>query len=102
IDFDGKRTPTWDMLRAANMQIHRLGPTFVQLHSVNVFHYPEIPVGCHGIETSHFLKDIKGDGSYLVGEFEGPARRPYFLIVNKSLTNSTSFKPELKGAGKLM
>ena len=102
IDFDGRRTATWDMLRAANMQIHRLGPVYLQLHSVNVFHYPEVPVGCHGIETSRYLKGIRGDGSFLVGEFEGPSGRPYFLIVNKSLTKSTDFKPELKTAGKLM
>jgi hypothetical protein len=102
IDFDGRRTPTWDMLRAANLQIHRLGPTYLQLRSVNVFHCPEVPVGCHGIETSHYLKAVKGDGPFLVGEFEGPSARPYFLIVNKSLTVSTPFKPELKEAGKLM
>jgi hypothetical protein len=102
IDFDGRRTPTWDMLRAANMQIHRLGPTYLQLRSVNVFHYPEVPVGCHGIETSHFLKSIKGEGPFLVGEFTDASGRPYFLIVNKSLTSSTPFKPELKKTGKLM
>jgi hypothetical protein len=102
IDFDGRRSPTWDMLRAANIQIHRLGPIYLQLRSVNVFHYPEVPVGCHGIETSHYLKGVKGDGLFLVGEFEGPSGRPYFLIVNKSLTGSTQFRPELKKAGKLM
>lgn len=102
MDFDGRRTPTWDMLRAANMQIHRLGPVYLQLHSVNVFHYPQIPVGCHGIQTSHYLKGLKGDGNYLVGEFEGPAGKPYFLVVNKSLTRSAHYWPILKTNGKLM
>lgn len=102
IDFDGRRTPTWDMLRAANMQVHHLGPVYLQLRSVNVFHYPEIPTGCHGIETSRYLKTIQGNGHFLVGEFEGPSGQPYFLIVNKSLTKSAQFKPELKEKGKLM
>ena len=102
IDFDGRRTPTWEMMRAANMQIHRLGPVYLQLHSVNVFHCPEVPAGCHGIETSHYLKAVSGDGAFLVGEFEHPSGRPYFLVVNKSLTKSAQYKPELKKAGKLM
>ena len=102
IDYDGRRTPTWEMLRAANMQIHRLGPVYLQLKSVNVFHHPDVPKGCRGIESSRYLKSLKGKGPFLVGEFDHPNGKPYFLLVNKSLTRSTTYKLELKQPGELM
>jgi hypothetical protein len=102
IDFDGRKTPTWDMLRAANMQIHCLGPVYTTLKSVNVFHYPDVPRGCRGIESSRYLNEVKGKGPFVVGEFEHPDGRPYFLIVNRSLTKSTSYEVRLKTPGKLM
>lgn len=102
IDYDGRRTPTWDMLRAANMQIHRLAPVYTKLKSVNVFHHPQVPAGCRGIESSRYLKDLPGKGQLVVGEFESPDGKPYFLIVNKSLTRSTDYKVHPKLPGKIM
>ncbi len=102
IDFDGSKTPTWDFLRAANMQIHNLAPVYIKLKSVNVFYHPDVPWGCKGIESSRYLKSIEGKGPFAVGEFEHPDGKPYFLILNRNLTKSTWFKVIPKKDGKLM
>ena len=102
IDFDGRRTPTWEMLRAANMQIHRLAPVYLKLTSINVFHHPDTPKGCKGIDSSRYLNDLQGKGPFVVGEFEHPDGRPYFLVVNRNLAKSTSFNVVPKTQGKIM
>ena len=102
IDFDGRKTPTWDMLRAANRQIHNLAPVYLKLKSVNVFHHPDVPMGCRGIDSSLYLKEIKGRGPFLVGEFEHPNGKRYFLIVNRNLAKSTSYEVVPVKPGNLM
>jgi len=98
IDQFDHKTSTWDMLRDVNLQLHKLGPTYITLRSVNVFHHPSVPEGCSGIDTSLYLKDIEGD-DLLVGEFEGPEQQFFILVVNKSLHHSTAFKPVFKEKG---
>ncbi len=102
IDQFGEKTPTWDMLRHVNMQIHKLGPTYITLKSVNVFHHPDVPEGCSGIGTSKWLKSIEGAANLLVGEFEGPKGEPYVMVVNKDLRNSTWLSVQFKQEGKIM
>lgn len=101
IDQFGNKTATWEMLRNVNLQIHKLGPTYVRLKSVNVFHHPEVPEGCSGMDTSKFLAGL-GGGNLLVGEFESPEGRPYVLVVNKDLHRSTAFTVRFKGEGKVL
>ena len=100
IDEFGHRTPTWEMLREANLQLHRLAPTYTKLKSVNVFHDPDVPKGCRGIDQSKFIASIKGTGPFCVGEFEDEQGRPAIIIVNRSLTRSTQFSmiPKTKTA----
>ena len=31
IDQFGNKTPTWDMLRNVNLQLHKLGPTYIKM-----------------------------------------------------------------------
>ncbi len=101
IDAFGHKTPTWDMLRSVNLQIHRLGPTYLTLKSVNVFHHPDVPAGCTGLDTSRHLAGVAG-GRFVVGEFEGPDGRPFILIVNTDLHVSTAFDVKFKQAGRIM
>jgi hypothetical protein len=100
IDQFGHKTPTWEMLRSVNLQIQKLVPTYVRLKSVNVFHHPNVPEGCRGLDSSRFLTALDG-GDLLAGEFEGPAGEPYVLIVNKDLHNSTAFGFTPKVAGSI-
>lgn len=101
IDQFGHKTPTWDMLRRVNLQIHKLAPTYCKLKSVNVFHLPEVPSGGQGTTSSKYLDEISG-GSLVVGEFEGPEGRPYVMVVNKSLRQSTAFSVKFKWPGRIM
>jgi hypothetical protein len=100
IDQLGNKTPTWDMIRRVNLQIHKLGPTYIKLISVNVFHHPEVPVACNGIATSKYVEKLEG-GNLMVGEFEGPGGVPYVMVVNKSLREATAFNVKLKGGTEL-
>lgn len=95
IDHFGQKTATWSMLRRVNLEIHRLGPTYVTLKSVNVFHHPEVPKECRGIATSRHLSALSG-GSLVVGELVGPEERPYALVVNKDLHRSARFSLHFK------
>lgn len=100
IDQFGNKTQTWNMLREVNLQLHKLGPVYITLKSVNVFHHPEIPEGCRGIESSKFIESLSGS-QMLVGEFEDPDGQPYAMIVNTSLHESTPFQVKFKDEGKV-
>lgn len=100
IDPFGNKTPTWEMLRRVNLQLHRLGPTYLKLKSVNVFHHPEVPEGCSGMRTSRYLSEVVGT-NLLVGEFEGPGGQPFAMVVNKDLHRSTSFRIKFKQEGAI-
>ena len=100
IDQFGHKTATWDMLRNVNLQIHKLGPVYLTLKSINVFHHPDVPTGCSGIATSKLLKSVNG-GNLLVGEFEGPGGQPFVMVVNKDLHKSVAFGLQFKGAGQI-
>jgi hypothetical protein len=98
LDQFGHRTPTWDMLRQVNLQLHRLGPTYLQLSSQNVFHHGQVPEGCRDLGSSQLLARLDG-GNLLVGEFAGPGQREAVMVVNKDLARSTAFELEFKRPG---
>ena len=41
----GQKTSYWDYLRDVNLQMHRIGQTYITLTNQNVFHYPNVPAG---------------------------------------------------------
>lgn len=109
IDPFGNRTPTWDMLRRINNQIHALAPTMVKLRSTGVYHYPEPPDQGRGVQESRLIREVEmtqryvrppAGARYLVGEFADGAGRPYFMLVNKSLSHSFRFDVKLKEEGR--
>jgi hypothetical protein len=109
IDQFGNRTPTWEMLRRINSQIHALSATLVRLHSTGVYHYPDVPEQAQPLSTSKLVGAVEMTqryvrppvgGRFLVGEFEDANSRPYLLIVNKDLKNSFQFKIRLKQEGR--
>lgn len=100
VDPFGNKTSTWYQLRNINQQLHRLAPVYLSLESRHVFHHPDVPKGCSGIETSRWLSKVSG-GSLLVGEFEGPGGRPFVMVVNKSLKDSVAVSVDFKTPGKI-
>ena len=108
VDQFGNRTPTWDLLRRINNQIHALAPTMIRLHSTGVYHYPDVPDQGQPLSASKLIESVEmtqhvrppvAVGRFLVGEFEDAEGRPYFMIVNKDLKNSFQFKVHLKKEG---
>jgi hypothetical protein len=100
IDQFGHKTPTWDMLRRVNLQIHRLAPTYLTLKNVNVFHHPNVPQACRGSDSSRMLVALEGR-DLMAGEFEGPKGWPYVLVVNKDMHRSTPFGIRFKTPGTI-
>ena len=96
----GDKSPTWEMLRQVNLQIHALGPVYLGLQSINVFHTADVPEGSLCKECSLLLDEISG-GSLLVGEFKNAEGQPYVIVVNKDLQRSTQFDIRFKGKGQL-
>ena len=95
------KTPSWDIIRSLNLQIHQLAPTYLKLKSVNVFHNDKVPTGCKGLDSSKYLADVSG-GDFLVGEFVGPKGEPFVMMVNKSITKSTNGHFVFKDKGTVM
>jgi hypothetical protein len=111
IDQFGNRTGTWEMLRRINNEIHALAPTLIKLRSTGVYHYPDASEQGFGLGASRLIKSVEMTQRYvrppvgarfLIGEFEDPQGRPYFMIVNKDLAQSFRFRVELKREGKLI
>jgi hypothetical protein len=98
VDQFHNKTATWDILRNNNLQIHQLGPVYIQLESVNVFHHPDVPPECRGIDTSRHIKSVEG-GSFVVGEFVHKDGTPYVMVVNKSLKESCALGVQFKQEG---
>jgi hypothetical protein len=109
IDQFGNRTPTWDMLRRINYQIHALAPTLIRLHSIGVFHWPDAPLQGHPLSESRLVQNIQvaapslrhpPEPRFLLGEFEDPQGHSYLMLVNKDLSQSFMFRIRLKQEGK--
>jgi hypothetical protein len=105
IDQFGNRTPTWDMLRRINNQIHALAPTLITLRSTGVYHAPDVPEHGQPLSASKLIESVEMNqrlvrqpaaGRFLIGEFEDGSGRPYFMIVNKDLRNSFQFRIHLR------
>jgi len=109
VDQFGNRTPTWEMLRRVNNEIHALAPTLIRLHSTGVYHYPDVPEQGQPLSASRLVQNVEmtqryvrppAGGRFLIGEFEDGSGRPYFLIVNKDLRNSFQFQVHLRQEGR--
>jgi hypothetical protein len=109
IDQFGNRTPTWDMLRRINYQIHALAPTLIRLHSTGVYHWPDTPQDGHPLSESRLVRKIEvgapslrhpTEPRFLLGEFEDERGRPYLMLVNKDLRQSFVFNIRLKQEGR--
>ena len=109
IDQFGDRTPTWDMLRRINKQLHALAPTVLKLHSTGVYHHPELPPLGKPLTESRLVERVEMfqryvrppiAGQFLVGEFEDQQGRPYLMLVNKDLNHSFRFAIHLKQPGR--
>ncbi len=99
VDPFGNKTPTWSLLQNVNLQMHAIGKVYSKLKSIHVFHYTDSDRHSHGLESSNFIASIESGEDLLVGEFEDEAKKPYVIIVNKSLTKSQYLQLTFKEPG---
>lgn len=99
IDQFGNATPAWDSMRNVNLQIQKLAPTLLQLHSDRVYHFGPIPPGAYGAPTNSLVTAVSGDNA-LVGEFTHRDGSRYVMLVNKDLARSKPAVPQFRNAPK--
>jgi hypothetical protein len=99
VDQFGNRTATWDILRDVNLQTRHLAGPYAGLKSVNVFHHPDPPPGCSGLDTSCFVESLSG-GRFVVGEFEDADGRPWVMVVNKDICRSVQVNIKFSASGR--
>ena len=104
IDRFGYHTPTWDLIRNINLQVHSLVPIYKNLKSVNVFHAETISSNgdvsnfTFSIDSAIAYSGILDNSPLLVGEFENVIdNKPYAIVVNKDIENSVYIKFKFKG-----
>jgi hypothetical protein len=108
IDQFGNKTPSWDMLRRVNNQIHALAPTLKKLKSTGAYYYPDVPSECRPLSESKLVATVEMTQRYVVppaqarfleGEFTDDQGRPYLMLVNRDLRNSFQYKISLRKPG---
>ncbi|HEX4415838.1 MAG TPA: hypothetical protein VH107_19565 [Lacipirellulaceae bacterium] len=100
IDQFGHENPMWHVMQQVNLQIGKLASTLLKLKSDRVYHFGDMPPGCAGPDDKSLVKSIAGP--FLVGDFTHEDGSRYFMLVNKSFTNSVYCAPKLrKAAGRI-
>ena len=97
IDQFGNQTPTWYFMQHANLQIQKLAPTLLQLHSDAVYHFGQIPSGASGPTTNSLVSGVGGN-SFLAGEFTHRDGSRYLMVVNKDTAKSRHCSLEYRKA----
>ena len=97
IDQFGHQTPTWYFMQHVNLQIQKLAPTLLQLHSDAVYHIGQIPSGANGPPTNSLVSSVAGD-NFLVGDFTHRDGSRYVMVVNKDLVKSRPCSPQFRTA----
>ena len=97
IDQFGHQTPTWYYMQHVNLQIQKLAPTLLQLHSDAVYHIGQLPSGASGPPTNSLVSSVAGD-NFLVGDFTHRDGSRYLMVVNKDLAKSRPCSPQFRTA----
>jgi hypothetical protein len=97
IDQFGHQTATWYYMQHVNLQIQKLAPTLLQLHSDAVYHIGQIPSGASGPPTNSLVSSVAGD-NFLVGDFTHRDGSRYLMVVNKDLAKSRPCSPQFRTA----
>jgi hypothetical protein len=97
IDQFGHENPLWHVVQQLNLQIGKLAPTLLKLKSDRVYHFGDVPPGCVKPDENSLVESIAGP--FMVGDFTHEDGSRYFILVNKSFTNSFYCAPKLRKAG---
>ncbi len=101
VDPFGNKTPSWALLQNVNLQMHAIGKVYSKLKSVHVFHYTNSNGYSWELASSNFIASVQQGEDLLVGEFVDEAKKPYVIVVNKSLTKSQYVELTFKEPGTI-
>lgn len=101
VDPFGNKTPSWAILQNINLQMHAIGKVYSKLKSLHVFHYNNSSGYSQELASSNFIASVEQGDDLLVGEFEDDAKKPYVIVVNKSLTKSQYVQLTFKAPGTI-
>jgi hypothetical protein len=96
LDQFGEKTHTWNWMRNMNRQIQNMGPTLLKLKSDVVYHVGDVPEQNRGVGDDTLVKGLKSGSDFAIGDFTHEDGSRWVMIVNKSLTHSTTLVPEFR------
>jgi hypothetical protein len=96
LDQFGEKTHTWNWMRNMNRQIQNMGPTLLKLKSDVVYHVGDVPEQNRGVGDDTLVKGLKSGIDFAIGDFTHEDGSRWVMIVNKSLTHSTTLVPEFR------
>ena len=96
LDQFGEKTHTWNWMRNMNRQIQNMGPTLLKLKSDVVYHVGDVPEQNRGVGDDTLVKGLKSGTDFAIGDFTHEDGSRWVMIVNKSLTHSTTLVPEFR------
>jgi hypothetical protein len=94
IDQFGNQTQTWYFLQNVNLQVLKLAPTINKLTSDDVYHFGDLPTGCHAPGEKSLIKDL--DHHMMAGDFTHADGSRWVLIVNKDPLKSFPCAPAFR------
>jgi hypothetical protein len=97
IDQFGNPTPTWDAMRSVNLQLEKLAPTILKLHSDRVYHFTPVPSGCNGPDASTLITDVAGQ-PLAVGDFTHDDGSRWVMIMNRDTERSHPCLPTFRNS----
>lgn len=96
LDQFGEKTHTWNWMRNMNRQIQNMGPTLLKLKSDLVYHVGDVPEQNRGVGDDTLVKGLKSGSDFAIGDFTHEDGSRWVMVVNKSLTHSTTLVPEFR------
>ena len=99
IDQFGNETMSWQWMQNVNLQVAKLAPILLQLDSNDVYHFSDVPAGCHAPGDTTLVKG-SGDVDFMCGDFTHKDGSRYVMMVNKNVTKSRVCSPQWRTAPK--
>ena len=85
---DGSTTPSWEIARRVNADVHTLGPVLRGLRNIGVFRSGPLWSGTRHLHRSHLASLVQCEGDPVtIGFFQDAEDRLYLLVVNGDPTS---------------
>lgn len=87
INADGTRGRKYEEVKRINAELLKLGPLFMRLKSVAVYHTAPVPTGAKALPGDGLIRAVDG-GEFVIGQFSSDDGAIYAMFVNRSLKSA--------------